>query len=140
MTILGNHILSKLWASGLYRVVPFGGSNLENEAIEVYPAATLRRLGLRSYKRQPAAAIDAVLAFASEQDLEIKVERSVRAFCETYTSGGRSPDHDGADAFVALATAIFYREGLCQMVLPPDISPHTHKIEGAIWAPRVACP
>ncbi len=114
MTILGNALLARMWESKLYRVGPFGGSNQEHEAIEVYPAVTLRRLGMRSYKKRPREAI--------------------RAFCETYQSS--RDDHDGADALVALVTAIFYAEGLCQKVMPEDASLHTHEVEGAIFAPR----
>jgi hypothetical protein len=139
MTLLGNHILSKLWDSHLYRVVPFGGSNQENEAIEVYPGATLRILGMRGYKREPAEAIDRVLGFARANDVTIDVDPSILDFCCRYSSGrDGSPDHDGADAFVALATAIFYCEGLCRTLMPADADRWVSQVEGGIWAPRIA--
>jgi hypothetical protein len=136
MTLLGNHMLSKMWASHLYRVVPFGGSNLENEAIEVYPGGTLRILGMTNYKRRPEVAIDCVLRYAADHEIRIDVAPSIIEFCCRYNSGPAGSDHDGADAFVALVTAILYCEGLCRALLPPESRRMVRDVEGAIWAPR----
>ena len=47
MTLLGNALLSKLWESHKYRVLPFPGGRGAGEIIEVYPGATLRTKGAR---------------------------------------------------------------------------------------------
>ena len=53
MTLLGNVVLSRLWESNRYRVLPFSGGRGAGEVIEVFPGATLRRLGLPRYKSKP---------------------------------------------------------------------------------------
>ena len=45
MTLLGNALLSRLWESHKYRVLPFPGGRGSREVIEVYPGATLRQMG-----------------------------------------------------------------------------------------------
>lgn len=57
MTLLGNALLSKLWESNKYRVLPFPGGRSTGEVIEVYPGATLRTMGLASYKSRPDEAV-----------------------------------------------------------------------------------
>jgi len=111
MTLLGNALLSRMWDSKRYRVMPFGGPSDENEAIEVYPAATLRCMGLTSYKSRPEEAIRLAIGACRAAGVMLDVDLRVIAFCCRYDSGGRTPDHDGADAFVALCTAILYRDG-----------------------------
>jgi hypothetical protein len=135
MTLLGNVILSGLWESGKYRVIPFGGSNEENEAIEVYPGATLRGLGLRRYKSQPTEAIRVLLHACESAGITLDINADVLRFCLNYSSGGGAPDYDGADAFAALCTAILYREGQCRAATGDE--PTAHRFEGAIWVPRL---
>lgn len=48
--------------------------------------------------------------------------------CANYNSGGRTPDHDAADAFVALCTAILYTEGACCAAVGG--APHLKESEG----------
>ena len=50
MTLLGNALLSRLWESHRYRILPFPGGRGSGEVIEVYPGATLRQMGLANYK------------------------------------------------------------------------------------------
>ena len=134
MTLLGNVLLSKPWQSTLYRVIPFGGLSTQNEAIEVYPGATLRQLGLKNYKKQPAKAVALALQACSAAGITIEADADVLGVCSEYYSGGATPDHDAADALVALCTAILYREGECRAAIGG--CPVDHRIEGAIWMPR----
>ncbi len=48
MTLLGNALLSRLWESHRYRILPFPGGRGSGEVIEVYPGATLRQMGWRA--------------------------------------------------------------------------------------------
>lgn len=134
MTLLGNVLLSKPWQSTLYRVIPFGGLSTQNEAIEVYPGATLRQLGLKNYKKQPAKAVALALQACSAAGITIEADADVLGVCSEYYSGGATPDHDAADALVALCTAILYREGECRAAIGG--CPVDHRLEGAIWVPR----
>lgn len=134
MTLLGNALLSKLWESTLYRVIPFGGHSTQNEIIEVYPGATLRQLGLKRYKNQPAEAIAVLFQACAAVGITIEADAEVLRVCRDYSSGGATPDHDAADALVALCTAILYREGECRAAIGGFQA--DHRIEGAIWVPR----
>jgi hypothetical protein len=53
MTLLGNVLLSKLWESHQYRVLPFPGGRGAGEIIEVYPARRCARWGSRATSRGP---------------------------------------------------------------------------------------
>ena len=88
MTLLGNVLLSKLWESTLYRVIPFGGHSTQNEIIEVYPGATLRQLGLKRYKNQPAEAIDILFQACAAVGITIEA-----AFLRTIASRARFGCH-----------------------------------------------
>jgi hypothetical protein len=68
-------------------------------------------------------------------DRELDVDTSVMVSCCQYSSGGRSPDHDAADAFVALCTAILHAEGGCRIAVRDD--GHLKVGEGGIWVPKV---
>lgn len=132
MTLLGNALLARLWESH-YRIVPFPGGGGPGDIIEVYPAATLRHMGLRAYKARPDEAIRVAIAACAAAGIRLDVASPVLALCCHYNSGGHSPDHDAADAFVALCTAILYAEGACRPALGPD--PRVHQREGAIYVP-----
>ncbi len=135
MTLLGNALLASLADDGEYRVVPFQAPGASREVIEVYPGVTIRRLGRADYKRQPARAIDAILGHCATQGISIDVDPAIRSFCEEYNTAGRGGfDPDGSDALIALAIAILYREGRCEMVGRIDQEEQLNG-EGTIWAP-----
>jgi hypothetical protein len=62
MTLFGNAVLSRLWESHRYRILPFPGGRGSGEVIEVYPGATLRQMGLANYKSRPDEAIRRAIA------------------------------------------------------------------------------
>lgn len=138
MTLLGNALLWQLWQSQHYRVLPFSGGGGPGEIIEVFPGATLRHLGLAGYKARPQEAIERGIAACGAAGIELEVDDDVRAFCGRYRSGGKSPDHDAADAFVALCTAILHAEGACRPALAAGAEPEGG--DGAIWVPSAGRP
>ncbi len=139
MTLLGNAVLAALRASGAYRVRPFDAGG-EGELIEVYPRATLRAMGLASYKARPEEAIRLGLAACAEAGLAIEVDPRLLAAAHRYDSGTpASPDHDVADAFVALCTAILHSEGASRPAVEASSRALERELlarEGAIWIPR----
>ena len=136
MTLLGNVLLARLWESGRYRVIPFSGGQGAGEVIEVYPRATLRRMGLSSYKSKPEEAIRLGIAACAAMGLQLDVDLQLMARCCRYSSGGTAPDYDAADAFVALCTAILYAEGACGAATAGD--QQLRGLEGAIWVPSIS--
>jgi hypothetical protein len=136
MTLLGNALLASLWESRRYRVLPFSGGRGHGEVIEVFPGATLRQMGLAQYKSRPQEAIRLGIAACVAAGIRLDVDARVMALCCHYSSGGRTPDHDAADAFVALCTAILHAEGASRATI--DGPPHLKESEGAIWVPVIA--
>lgn len=121
MTLLGNAVLAKLWESRAYRVLPFAGGRGAGEIIEVYPGATLRSMGLVQYKSRPDEAVRLGIAACAAAGITLDVDIALQALCCRYSSGtARAPDHDVADAFVALCTAILHAEGACRPALASD--------------------
>jgi len=141
MTLLGNAVLARLSASGRYRVSPFADDDAADagagELIEVYPGATLRRLGLARYKDRPAEALQRARNACAAAGIILDVDERILAVCRTYDSGGAAPDHDAADAFVALCTAILYAHGACRPALPASEEARAAR-EGIIWLPAAA--
>ncbi|HTP25994.1 MAG TPA: hypothetical protein VMK12_10085, partial [Anaeromyxobacteraceae bacterium] len=137
MTLLGNALLARLWESQRYRVLPFPGGRGAGEVIEVYPGATLRRMGLASYKSRPDEAIRLGIATCIAAGIKVEVTPEIIACCCRYSSGGKTPDYDAADAFVALCTAILHAEGACRAAIDGD--PTLKEVEGAVWVPSIAC-
>jgi len=141
MTLLGNALLSKLWESHKYRVLPFSGGRGTGEVIEVYPGATLRAMGLASYKSRPDEAVRLGIAACAAAGIKLEVDLRLIALCCRYNSGtGNTPDYDVADAFVALCTAILHVEGACRPVIASDPMWQARFLkewEGAIWVPTV---
>jgi hypothetical protein len=138
MTLLGNVLLLRLWESQKYRVLPFSGGQGAGEIIEVYPGATLRALGLATYKSQPDEAVRISMAACAAAGIELEVDARVIALCGRYSSSRGTPDYDAADAFVALCTAILQAEGACSPALVPDpIGQLMKESEGAIWVPSI---
>lgn len=136
MTMLGNALLARMWESHKYRVLPFPGGRGSGEVIEVYPRATLRHMGLASYKSRPDEAIRLAIAACVAAGVELDVDLRLLALCCRYSSGGKTPDHDAADAFVALGTAILHAEGACRPAIL-DGDPVSREREGAIWVPSI---
>jgi hypothetical protein len=118
MTLLGNAVLSRLWESRRYRILPFPGGRGTGEVIEVYPGATLRQMGLANYKSRPKDRLG--IAACTAAGITVDVDSRLRALCCRYRSGGTTPDYDAADAFIALGTAILYAEGTCRMAIDGD--------------------
>lgn len=137
MTLLWNALLSRLWESHKYRVLPFPGGRGAGEVIEVYPGATLRQMGLSSYKSRPDEAIRLGIAACAAAGIKLDVDLRLMALCCRYSSGGKTPDYDAAGAFVALCTAILHAEGACRAAVDGD--PFVKDREGAIWVPSIAC-
>jgi hypothetical protein len=137
MTLLGNAVLARLWESHRYRIPPFPGGRGPGEVIEVYPRATLRQMGLTSYKSRPDEAVRLGIASCQAAGIKLDVDQRVMALCCRYNSGGMTPDYDVADAFVALCTAILHAEGACRAAITGD--PVLKEREGAIWVPSIAC-
>ena len=137
MTLLGNVLLDRLWQSHLYRVLPFPGGRGAGEVIEVYPGVTLRQMGLSNYKSRPDDAIRLSIAACAAAGITLDVDLRLIALCCRYSSGGKKPDYDAADAFVALCTAILHAERGCRMAIDGD--PYIKDLEGAIWVPTIAC-
>lgn len=137
MTLLGNALLARLWESHRYRVLPFPGGRGAGEVIEVYPRATLREMGLASYKARPDEAIRLGIAACAAAGIKLDVDLGLMALCCRYSSGGKTPDYDAADAFVALCTAILHAEGACRAAIDGDRL--REESEGAIWVPRIGC-
>jgi hypothetical protein len=137
MTLLGNALLARLWESHRYRVLPFPGGRGAGEVIEVYPGATLRQMGLAAYKSRPEEAIRLGVGACAAAGIKLDVDLRLIALCCRYRSGGKTPDYDAADAFVALCTAILYAEGACRA--GGDGDPYLKATEGAVWVPSIAC-
>lgn len=136
MTLLGGAFLARLSASGRFRVDPFEAPREGvGTLIEVYPGVTMRRLGARNYKRDPAGAIDAILLHCRDQGIDVEVDPRVRERCETYGMNRKSPDPDASDALIAACTAVLQQEGLCEQIRG-DASDEVTALEGAIWAVR----
>jgi Protein of unknown function (DUF429) len=119
----------------------FPGGRRDGEVIEIYPGATLRSMGLGGYKSRPDEAVRLGIAACAASGIKLDVDLWLMALACRYSSGtAKSPDHDVADAFVALCTAILYAEGACRPVLAPDAVWKEHQLkgwEGAIWIPTI---
>jgi hypothetical protein len=94
-------------------------------------------MGLFNYKSRPDEAIRLGIAACAAADIKLDIDLRLMALCCRYSSGGRAPDYDAADAFVALCTAILHAEGACRAAFDGD--PLLKSIEGAIWVPSMSC-
>jgi hypothetical protein len=134
MTLLGNAVLARLLASPHYRALPFHTDSRPGELLEVYPRATLRAMGLTRYKSLPGEAMRLGLAACAALGIKLELEDDLLALGSRYSSGtANAPDHDVADAFIALCTSILHAEGACR----PSIDTDAHQMmsEGTIWVP-----
>lgn len=121
-----------------HRVLPSPGGRGGGEVIEVYPGATLRRMGLVKYKSRPEEAVRLGIAACAAAGIKLDVDLRLVALCCRYSSGGKTPDYDVADAFVALCTAILYAEGECRPAIDDHDGRWLKEREGAIWVPAFA--
>jgi len=87
MTLLGNALLSKLLESRKYRVLPFPGGRGTGEIIEVYPGATLRTMGLESYKSRPDEAVRLGIAACATAGIKLDIDLRLIALACRYSSG-----------------------------------------------------
>jgi hypothetical protein len=134
MTLLGNVVLARLLASRHYRATPFHTDSRPGELLEVYPRATLRALGLTQYKSAPREAMRRAISACASLGITLELDGELLALGCRYSSGtSNAPDHDVADAFVALCTSILHAEGACRPCIKDDA--HLMKNEGAIWVP-----
>ncbi len=109
----------------------------DGEVIEVYPGATLRRMGLSNYRSPPDEALRLGIAACAAAGIELDVDLRLMALCCRYSAGGKTPDYDAADAFVALCTAILHAEGACRAAIDGD--PLLKESAGAVWVLGIAC-
>ena len=136
MTLVGNAVLSALRPGGLTPLLnPSRRKTSQRYALEAYPGAAARSMGFRgAYKQQPGEVIEHACDWLAEQGVQLRIDDSVRLFCETYESGPN--DHDGADAFLCLVTAIAFHEGLVSFLT--DGAPQaTLNQEGCIVVPGI---
>jgi predicted nuclease with RNAse H fold len=132
MTLLGNAFLRRLARSGRFDVVPFQARG-RTPVVEVYPGHALRALGVPGYKRAPRRALRAIVAHLASRGVALEIDRDVLAACEAYDTGGAAAhDHDAADALVAAAIAVLYREGLAREIAGP--AARARDRDGAIWS------
>jgi hypothetical protein len=135
MTLAGNALLEALRLAG-YQILLDQPAAIEQPVLfETYPSLVARRIGFAgSYKKEPVRCLEKALAFLEQQNIRLDFAPKIQKFCETYRSGGRQSDPDGADAFLCLVAAIAYREGIAEVVYG-DASPRQRAEEGGIVAP-----
>jgi hypothetical protein len=136
MTLAGNVLLDFLGTNGKYRIVPlWSREKYTSEAIEVYPGFVMRQLGLPNYKSQPEVALLRLFEHLRDRGIEMTVATEILQRCVSYSSSGngRSPDHDVADALVALGTSILYRDGHCSPAVEGRRWENATYNEGVIW-------
>lgn len=113
------------------------GGRGPGEVIEVFPGATLCQMGLSRYKSDPKESIRLGIAACAAAGIRLDVDVRLLALCCRYNTGrGRTPDHDAADAFVALCTGILHAEGACRAAVEGD--PRLKETEGVIWVPTIS--
>lgn len=131
MTILGSALLSALRPH--YTVSPFERPSA-HEVIEIYPSGSVRALGAVYRKREPLRAINALVDECLKRGIKLEIDGDVLDVCVSYDSGKRSPDHDAADALVAVCTAILHREGFTEVAIR-EMATESQQEEGAIYVP-----
>lgn len=88
MTLLGNVLLARLWESNRYLMLPFPGGQGSGEVIEVFPGATLRKMGLFRYKSDPREAIRLGIAACAAAGIELDVDVRLTALSADTTRDG----------------------------------------------------
>jgi hypothetical protein len=136
MTLAGNVLLDFLGTNGKYRIVPlWSPERYASEAIEVYPGLVMRQVGLPSYKSQPEAALRLLFGHFQAKGITVAIVPEIVGRCLSYNSSGngKHPDHDVADALVALGTAILYRDGHCSPAVEGSRWENYTYNEGVVW-------
>ena len=77
-------------------------------------------MGLVNYKSRHDEVIRRAIGACTAGGITLDVDPRLRALCCRYSSGGKTPDYDAADAFVALCTAILHTDGVCWMAMDAD--------------------
>ena len=132
MTLAGISLLCKLEAYG-YTVVLDSLPPVDSQtAFETYPSSVAKRIGFDgSYKTDSVRCLDHAVGYLSNQGIGLELDRDVRTFCESYRTGPKHDDPDGADAFLCLVAAIASQEGMVELCRG-DADQAALKEEGAV--------
>ena len=108
MTIAGASLLSSMAKCGYREQL---SSLQQGRAVfETYPREVATRLGFAgSYKQQPLECMECAIATMEKHGIKLEFDPIVKTFCQQYTTG--EDDHDGVDAFLCLAAAIYFDQG-----------------------------
>jgi hypothetical protein len=135
MTLAGTALLHALQPAGYSILLGQTPSLTSRTLFETYPSLIARRIGFQgSYKQEPVRCMREALLYLANQGIRLDFDPEIRLFCESYRTGGKQPDPDGADAFLCLVAAICYRAGLAEVIYG-DASPAQRAEEGGIVAP-----
>jgi hypothetical protein len=135
MTLAGTALLEALQPAGYEILLGQTVSEKSRVLFETYPSLVARRIGFDgSYKKEPVRCLHCAVSYLERQRIRLDFAPEIRMFCESYRSGGKAPDPDGADAFLCLVAAICYRNGLAEVVCG-DAPPDQLAQEGGIVAP-----
>lgn len=138
MTLAGAALLQAVEPSGYSIMLGERPAESQRVLFETYPALVARRIGFAgSYKTESVRCLNAAVAFLQREGITLDFAAEVRNFCETYRTGAKRDDPDGADAFLCLVAAICFREGLTEVVFGNATSSQLAE-EGGIVAPRAA--
>lgn len=138
MTLAGAALLHAVEPSGYVIMVGERPADGRRVLFETYPSLVARRIGFAgSYKTESVRCLQDAVAFLDRHGIKLDFAKEVRAFCETYRTGAKRDDPDGADAFLCLVAAISFREGLAEVVAG-NATPSQLAEEGGIVAPRLA--
>lgn len=135
MTLAGASLLSKLEASGYTVVLDSLPPPNSQTAFETYPSSVAKRIGFQgSYKTDSVRCLDHAVGYLSNQGIGLELDPEVRRFCETYCTGSKRDDPDGADAFLCLVASMASLEGIVELC-GGNADQATLKEEGAVISP-----
>lgn len=137
MTLLGSVLLHRLEKAGLATTLTPEDLKFHNrQSVETYPGLVARRIGVSgSYKQQPVECIQAGKRWLKSMNIKLAFPDQLKRACENYQSA--PGDHDAADAFLCLVSAIAVAEGEAEM-LTGSIPLKQQREEGGIVVPKVA--
>jgi hypothetical protein len=135
MTLAGTAFLEALQSAGYEVLLGQTVSERSPVLFETYPSLVARQIGFDgSYKKEPVRCLQSAVSYLARQRIRLDFAPEIRTFCESYRSGGKAADPDGADAFLCLVAAICYRNGLAEVIYG-DAPPDQRAQEGGIVAP-----